>query len=68
VVGGLWCIWAKENVLQLVSACALGCSSFYFAKGWHFVCRFTVHFCSHCRLLGLLVTGSGIAEVEIEET
>jgi len=33
-------------VLQFVSACALGCSSFYFAKRWHFVCRFSVRLLS----------------------
>jgi hypothetical protein len=26
-----------------MSACGWHCSSFYFAKGWHFVCRFNVH-------------------------
>jgi hypothetical protein len=29
-------------VLEFVSACGRHCSSFYFAKRWHFVCRFTV--------------------------
>jgi len=29
-----------------VSACAVGCSSFYFAKRWHFVCLFTVRLLS----------------------
>ena len=29
-------------MLQFVSACGWHCSSFYFAKGWHFVYRFTV--------------------------
>jgi len=33
-------------VLQFVSACAVGCSSFYFAKRWHFVCLFTVRLLS----------------------
>ena len=33
-------------MLQFVSACELACSSFYFAKGWHFVCRFTVRLLS----------------------
>ena len=42
VVGGHGCGWAKLNVLQIVSACAWLCSSFNFAKRWHFVCRFTV--------------------------
>ena len=37
-------------MLQFVSACGWHCSSFYFAKGWHFVCRFTVRFCLPCRL------------------
>ena len=33
-------------MLQFVLACGLHCSSFYFAKGWHFVCRFNVHLSS----------------------
>jgi len=33
-------------VLQFVSACALDCSSFYFAKGWQIVFRFIVRLLS----------------------
>lgn len=42
VVGGHGCGWAKLNVLQIVAACALLCSSFNFAKRWQFVFRITV--------------------------
>ena len=52
-------------MLQFVSACALACSSFYFAKGWHFVYRFTVRFLLSCCLLGLHLTVCGLAKVAI---
>jgi hypothetical protein len=43
---GFGCGWAKLNVLQFGSACGLHCSSFNFAKGWHFVVR-----CQHESLM-----------------
>ena len=52
-------------MLQFVSACELACSSFYFAKGWHFVCRFTVRFMlvvSSFRVAGNGLTAGAVAE------
>jgi hypothetical protein len=37
---GFGCGRAKLNVLQFGSACAVACSFFNFAKGWHFVEQF----------------------------
>ena len=49
-------------MLQIVSACAVGCSSFYFAKGWHFVCRYVSVSMLQCRQIGLPITLFGLAK------
>ena len=40
ILSGWWvgfgCGWAKLNVVQFGSACAVACTSFNFAKRWHF--------------------------------
>jgi len=48
VVGGLWVRLGKIKCAAIGSACALACSSFNFAKRWHFaVC------CQHkCLVFG----------------
>jgi len=56
-------------VLQFVSACALGCSSFYFAKGWHFVCRFTIRLLSVVSSFRVAGNGLQIGDVaSLEDT
>ena len=55
---GFGCGWAKLNVVQFGSACAVACTSFNFAKRWHFLCRFSF------RLLSVVssfrVAGNGL--------
>jgi len=42
VVGGLGCGWAKLNVVQKRWLCESACTSFNFAKRWHFRPPFSV--------------------------
>jgi len=54
-------------VLQFVSAWAVGCSSFYFAKGWHFRPPFlSVYVCTFGRptLAGNVLQLGEVADLE----
>jgi hypothetical protein len=44
VVGGLWCGWAKLNVVFLCRLVRWQNTSLNFAKRGHFVCHFSVRF------------------------
>jgi hypothetical protein len=46
-----------------MSACGWHCSSFYFAKGWHFVCRFNVHLFFVVSSFRVSANGLGLGEV-----
>jgi len=63
VVGGLWVRLGKIKCATKALACALACSSFNFAKGWHFVCRFTVCLLLVLSFSTLAPNGSRLAEV-----
>jgi len=52
VVGGLWCGWAKLNVVFLWRQVRWQNTSFNFAKRWHFVCLFSVRLLSVVSVLG----------------
>jgi hypothetical protein len=65
VVGGLWVRLGKIKCAAKALACVSACSSFYFAKGWHFVCRFTVRLLLVVWFLGLQLTVFGFAKAVI---
>jgi hypothetical protein len=46
VVGGLWVRLGKIKCAAKALDCVSACSSFNFAKGWHFVCHFTARLLS----------------------
>jgi hypothetical protein len=62
VVGGLGCGWAKLNVVQKLWLCVSACTSFNFAKRWHFFFHFSVRLLLVVSSFRVSANGFGLGE------
>jgi hypothetical protein len=62
---GFGCGWAKLNMVQKHGLCVSACTSFNFAKGWHFVWHFSVRLFVVVSSFKVAAKGKGFALVGI---